>query len=55
MSKVCEIRILLNETGCVLNEKMMLDVTVIVPELEIDRKVGQVPVQAKTGLFNKKL
>jgi hypothetical protein len=30
--------IFLDETGCVLNEKMMPDVTITVPELEIDKK-----------------
>jgi hypothetical protein len=44
MSKICQIRILLDETGCVLNEKMMPDVTVMVPELEIDRKVSKINV-----------
>jgi hypothetical protein len=27
----------LDETGCILNEKMMPDVTITVPELEIDK------------------
>jgi hypothetical protein len=31
-------RIFLDETGCVLNERMMPDVTITVPELEIDKK-----------------
>jgi hypothetical protein len=30
----------LDKTGCVPNEKMMPDVAVMVPELEIDRKVS---------------
>jgi hypothetical protein len=29
---------ILDETGCVLNKKMMPDLTVMVTELEIDRK-----------------
>jgi hypothetical protein len=33
------IHIFLDETGCVLNEKMMPDLTVMVPELEIDRQL----------------
>jgi hypothetical protein len=33
------VHIFLDETGCVLNEKMMPYVTVMVPELEIDRKI----------------
>jgi hypothetical protein len=30
--------IFLDETGCILKEKMMPDVTITVPELEIDKK-----------------
>jgi hypothetical protein len=30
--------IFLDETGCILNEKMMPDVTIMVPEIEIDKK-----------------
>jgi hypothetical protein len=32
----------LDETGCILNENMMPDVTVMVPELEIDREVSKI-------------
>jgi hypothetical protein len=41
---MCRIRIFLNETGCVLNEKMMPDVTVMVPELEIDGKIMKIQI-----------
>jgi hypothetical protein len=34
------IHVCLNETGCVLNEKMMPDITIIVPELEIVLKLN---------------
>jgi hypothetical protein len=30
--------IFLDETGCILNEKMMPDINITVPELEIDKK-----------------
>jgi hypothetical protein len=39
---MCRFQIFLDETGCVLNEKMMPDLTVMVPELEIDRKVSKI-------------
>jgi hypothetical protein len=35
-------RIFLDETGCVLNEEMMPDATVMVPDLEIGKKVSQI-------------
>jgi hypothetical protein len=34
--------IFLDETGCVLNEKMMPDLTVMLPELGIDRKISKI-------------
>jgi hypothetical protein len=37
--KTDQTQIFLDETGCISNEKMMPDVTMMVPELEIDRKV----------------
>jgi hypothetical protein len=43
---------LLDETGCVLNEKMMPDVTVMVPELEIDRKVLKMFIPYFTILYS---
>jgi hypothetical protein len=33
---------ILDETGCVLTEKMMPDLTLMVPELEIDRTVSMI-------------
>ena len=39
-SNMYQNQLFLDETGCVLNKKMMPDVTVMVPELEIDRKVS---------------
>jgi hypothetical protein len=36
--------IFLDETGCVLNEKMMPDLTVMVLELEIDRKISKIHI-----------
>jgi hypothetical protein len=33
------IRIFLDETGCILNEKMMPDI--MVPELELDKKISK--------------
>jgi hypothetical protein len=38
-AKTCRIHIFLDEAGCILNEKMMPDLTVMVPELEINRIV----------------
>jgi hypothetical protein len=43
-SNMFRIHIFLDETGCVLNEKMMPDLTATVPELEIDRKVSNINV-----------
>jgi hypothetical protein len=31
------IHIFLDEAGCILNEKMMPDITIMVPQLEIDK------------------
>jgi hypothetical protein len=37
-------QILLDETGCVLNEKMMPDATVMVPDLETGKQVSKIDV-----------
>jgi hypothetical protein len=39
-----EIKYCLDETGCILNEKMMPDVTIMVPELEIVKFYKQSPI-----------
>jgi hypothetical protein len=39
-----EDQIVLDETGCVLNEKMMPDATIMVPDLEIGKKVSKINV-----------
>jgi hypothetical protein len=39
---MCRIHIFLDETGCVLTEKMMPGVAVMVPELEIVRKIFKI-------------
>jgi hypothetical protein len=39
-----KIHIFLDETECVLNEKMMPDLTVMVPELEINRKILKIQI-----------
>jgi hypothetical protein len=44
---MCRIHIFLGETGCVLNEKMMPDVAVMVLELELDRKVLRINISEK--------
>jgi hypothetical protein len=36
---MCRIPIFLDETGCILNEKMMPDLTAMVPELKLERKL----------------
>jgi hypothetical protein len=36
-----EHHIFLEKTWCILNEKMMSDATVMVPEIEIDNKYGK--------------
>jgi hypothetical protein len=38
ITKIDQNHIFLDETGCILNEKMMPDVTITVPDLEIDKK-----------------
>jgi hypothetical protein len=38
---------MLDEAGCILNEKMMPDVPVLVPELEISKKVSNIEVPKK--------
>jgi hypothetical protein len=43
-SNMYRIHIVLDETGCVLNEKMMPDLTVMVPELEIDRQISKIHI-----------
>jgi hypothetical protein len=40
-------QIFLDETGCVLNEKMMPDATIMVPDLEIGKKVSNIDVFGK--------
>jgi hypothetical protein len=37
-------QIFLDETGCVLNEKMMPDATVMVPDLEIEKTMQKIVV-----------
>jgi hypothetical protein len=37
---------LLDETGCILNE-MMPDVTITVPELEIDKNISDINISTK--------
>jgi hypothetical protein len=40
----------LHETGCILNEKMMPDVTITVPEIEIDKNhIGHQYVYEETS------
>jgi hypothetical protein len=46
-SNMYRIHIFLDETGCVLNEKMMADVTIMVPELEIDKKNSKIHISEK--------
>jgi hypothetical protein len=41
---MCQDQIFLDETGCVLNEKMMPDATVMVPDVEIGKKVSSIYV-----------
>jgi hypothetical protein len=41
---MCQDQVFLDETGCVLNEKMMPDATVIVPDLEIGKKISKIIV-----------
>jgi hypothetical protein len=38
---------MLDEAGCILNEKTMPDVPVLVPELEISKKVSNIEVPKK--------
>jgi hypothetical protein len=40
-TKIDQDYIFLDETGCILNEKMMPDVTIMVPELEIVKNVSK--------------
>jgi hypothetical protein len=44
---MCRIHMFLDETGCVLNEKMMPDLTVMAPELEIERKVSNIYISTE--------
>jgi hypothetical protein len=37
----------LDETGCILNEKMMPDVTTTVPQLEIDKHASDINISTK--------
>jgi hypothetical protein len=37
----------LDETGCVLNEKMMPDLTVMAPELEIERNISNIYISTE--------
>jgi hypothetical protein len=37
-------QIFLDETGCVLNEKVMPEATVMVPDLEIGKKLSKISV-----------
>jgi hypothetical protein len=47
---MCRIRIFLDETWCVLNEKMMPDLAVMVPELETYRKVSKINISEENVL-----
>jgi hypothetical protein len=44
----------LDETGCILNEKMMPDVTMMVPELEIDKKISKTNISMDKLEIDKK-
>jgi hypothetical protein len=46
-TQMCRNHTFLDEAGWVLNEKMMTDLTVIVPELEINRKVSNIDVSTE--------
>jgi hypothetical protein len=46
---------LLDETRCILNEKMMPDVTIMVPELDIDKKMSKPDSSMDKLWWNKKL
>jgi hypothetical protein len=46
---MCRSHKFLDETGCILNEKMMPDVTITAPELEIDKKTKKLPDLAPTN------
>jgi hypothetical protein len=41
-SNMYQDQIFLDETGCVLNEKMIPDATVMVPDLEIGKNVSKI-------------
>jgi hypothetical protein len=41
-------QVFLNDTGCVLNEKLMPDATVMVPDLEFGKKISNVDVFGRT-------
>jgi hypothetical protein len=49
---MCRIQVLLDETGRVLNEKMMPDLTVMIPELEIVKQISNINIsKEKCGLL----
>jgi hypothetical protein len=45
--KIDKNHICLDETGCILNEKMMPDVTITVSELEIDKNTSDINISTK--------
>jgi hypothetical protein len=44
------IHIFLDETRCGLNEKMLPDLTVMVPEREIDRRLSNINISRKNAM-----
>jgi hypothetical protein len=46
--------IFLDETGCVLNEKMMPDVAVMVPDLEIHKNMSKVCISQQNKKHKKR-
>jgi hypothetical protein len=47
MTKMDQHYIILDETGCILNEKMMPDVTIKVPDLELANYTSDINVSTK--------
>jgi hypothetical protein len=41
LPKIDQNHIFRDETGCILNEKMMPDVTIMVPELEVGKQISK--------------